>query len=142
MLINDDERLLDLAYFLKSLGARERISWKVNVWKYDTNKFFQPWSGQKKFKSLGLKGLQIIYPAWGAQISRGEPVVWHVTGKPWKYNASYFRALCIASNKVKWSEPWRKITKFCLSVFVLFMIYLARLWATQYITSNDTYISE
>ena len=79
--INDDEILLDLACFLKSLGARERISRKVNVWKYDTNKFFQPWSGQKKFKCLGLKVLQVIYPAGGAQISRADPGVWHVTRK-------------------------------------------------------------
>jgi hypothetical protein len=33
-------------------------------------------------KGMGLKGFQIIYPAGVAQISRADPVVWHVKGKP------------------------------------------------------------
>ena len=33
-------------------------------------------------KSMSLKGFQIIYPAGGAKMSRADPVVWHVTGKP------------------------------------------------------------
>jgi len=67
---NNDNTPLDLACFSKSPRAG------------DTHRFFQPWSGQKKkLKSLGLKGFQIIYPARGAQMSRVDPVAWHVTGK-------------------------------------------------------------
>ena len=57
MLIYDDDRLVDLACFSKSPRARERISRKVNVWKYDTDKFFQPWSGRKKIKEYGFEGV-------------------------------------------------------------------------------------
>jgi hypothetical protein len=37
MLINDDDTLQDLACFSKSPTACEKISRKVNVWKYDTH---------------------------------------------------------------------------------------------------------
>ena len=106
MLINDD-RLLDLrvACFSKSPGARERISRKLNVCKYDTHKFFQPRSGQRSIKSVGLKGFQIIYPAGGAQMSHGDPVVSHVRGKPSKYDTSSAGDLYISSNNVKWRKP-------------------------------------
>jgi len=40
MSINDDDRLLDLACFSKSPRTHERISRKINVWKYETHKFF------------------------------------------------------------------------------------------------------
>jgi hypothetical protein len=30
--------------------------------------------GKKSWKSMGLKGFQIIYPAGGAQMSRADPV--------------------------------------------------------------------
>jgi hypothetical protein len=53
---------------------------------------------------MGLKGLQIIYSAGGAQMSGADPGVWHVTGKPGKYNTSSVGALCIISNDVKWSK--------------------------------------
>jgi len=57
MSINVDNRFLDLACFSKSPRAHERISRKVNVWKYETHKFFQPWSEQKKFKECGFEGV-------------------------------------------------------------------------------------
>ena len=44
--------------------------------------FSSPGLGEKKLKSMGLKGFQIIYPAGGTQMSRADPVAWHVTGKP------------------------------------------------------------
>ena len=37
---------------------------------------------KKSLKSVGLKGFRIIYPAGGAQMSRPDPVTWHVTGEP------------------------------------------------------------
>jgi len=49
MSINHDDTL-DLACFSKSPRAQERISRKVNVWKYEKHMFFQPWSEQKKFR--------------------------------------------------------------------------------------------
>ena len=52
MSINDDDRPLDLACFSKSPRVHERISRKVNVWKYETHKFFQPWPEQEKFKEF------------------------------------------------------------------------------------------
>ena len=36
---------------------------------------------KKSFKSVGVKGVQGIYLAWGEQMSRTDPVVWHVWGK-------------------------------------------------------------
>ena len=51
--------------------------------------------GTKKFKAYGFEGLQIIYSAGGAQMSGADPGVWHVTGKPGKYNTSSVGALCI-----------------------------------------------
>ena len=50
-------------------------------------------------------GFQIISPAGGTQMSRADPVAWHVTGKPGKYYTSSDGALCITSNNVKWSKP-------------------------------------
>jgi len=69
--------------------------------------FCSPGLGKKKksLKGMSLKGFQIIYPAGGAQISRADPVAWHVTGKPGKYYTSSDGALCITSNNVKWSKP-------------------------------------
>jgi len=71
MPINDDDRLLDLACFSKSARAR------------DTHRFFQQWSwGGGNLKCMGLKGFLIIYPARASQMSRADPVAWHVTRKP------------------------------------------------------------
>jgi len=39
MSVNDDDRLLELACLSKSPRAHERISRKVNVWKYDSTSF-------------------------------------------------------------------------------------------------------
>jgi len=41
-----------------------------------------PGLSKKTLKSMGLKGFQIIYPAGGTQMSRADPVAWHVTGEP------------------------------------------------------------
>jgi len=43
--------------------------------------FSSPDVGKKSFKSVGVKGVQGIYLAWGEQMSRTDPVVWHVWGK-------------------------------------------------------------
>ena len=69
-----------------------------------------PGLSKKTLKSMGLKGFQIIYPAGGTQMSRADPVAWHVTGEPWKYVKLSDGALCVISNNVKWSKPWRKFT--------------------------------
>ena len=96
-----------------------------------------------EFKGYGFEGvLNYLSCGGGAQMSCADPVAWHVMGKPWKYNTSSDGALCITSNNAKWSKPRRKLTKFCLCIFVLFMIYLASLWATQCIASNGTLIGE
>jgi len=42
--------------------------------------FSSPGLSKKSLKSL--KEFQIIYPAGSGQMSRADPVVWHVTGEP------------------------------------------------------------
>jgi len=55
--------------------------------------FSSPGLSKKSLKSL--KEFQIIYPAGSGQMSRADPVVWHVTGEPWKYDTLSDGAVCI-----------------------------------------------
>ena len=90
---------------------------------------------------MGLKGFQIIQPAGGTQMSRADNVVWHVMGKPWKYDTSSVGALCIIQIMLTGANPEESLHNFaCVSLFCV--IYLVRLWATQCIASNGTLISE
>jgi hypothetical protein len=124
-------------------GTRNNFS-KSEYLEVQHTQYCQPWSGhtQKRLKRMGLKGFQFFFPAGGARMSRADPVVWHVREKPWEYDSSSAGALCITSDNYKWRKPCRKLTQFCLCAFVLFMVYLASLWATQCIASNSTLISE
>jgi hypothetical protein len=75
---------------------------------------------------MGLKWVQIIHPAGGAQKSRADTLT--CKGKGLKYTSCSVGALCITSNNVTMEQTLnRAYITLLLCDLVLFMIYLARL---------------
>ena len=62
-------------------------------------------------------GFQIICSAGGAQMSRADPVAWHVTGKP-ESTTLHLMELCALLQMLNGANPEERLRNFaCVSLF-------------------------